>query len=524
MKCPAVGVEVTPGIISRGDKFADDTHPILKSMSEESIASFLSYMETFGQASNQWLNAQKTVLLPIGNHSNPLPKSVGGIKVVKEATSLGVPFSNNGGGAQPDWAKALDGIEQSLTKIASFGLSTSGRAAACNSYGTSTLHHLVQFCGPPPPKDAAILSQWISMVIDRGLPPSCLQVTRQRDVERGKPAGRQQREWRMGLPGLRTIHTYGAMVDGGFGCIPWDIHAKARTIMLARRFFHWLIGSPLDALAPRSIVHLRRRASRGHITDLSLEEQLLLTVRPPKPLWIDLANHVLWKTRLGVHPILSLLSEGPPLPMGPLSRIQDALSSMGPLAAATGLPILPLDIKAIARSTSLPWWIALASFFLNQSTPLPTQWLSCASCLLLSFIYSTNDKVRAIMLPATWSCMSPIKGCSGLPEYLGLNLMESTTSVRKITAWLLNSATFSSAAYRSEFTADARSHVPICAVVEAQRDLLIPLKSAIQRINKLGVLSQYVDTWQRMVVNGVRGAGGHDIALSALSMWSEATA
>jgi hypothetical protein len=102
--CPAVGIRATEeGELLRGDQFADDTHPFLPSLVPEVVGQFLAAMEIFGLASNQHLNCDKTKLLPVGDWSTiPPPSEVCGLKVVSQAVSLGVPFSNDPNGPVVD--------------------------------------------------------------------------------------------------------------------------------------------------------------------------------------------------------------------------------------------------------------------------------------------------------------------------------------------------------------------------------------------------------------------------------------
>jgi hypothetical protein len=73
-ECPAVGNRV--GELLRGDQFADDSHPFLKSLKPEVAGQFLSAMKVLGLASNQHLNCDKSKLLPVGDWSTdaPLPQ------------------------------------------------------------------------------------------------------------------------------------------------------------------------------------------------------------------------------------------------------------------------------------------------------------------------------------------------------------------------------------------------------------------------------------------------------------------
>ena len=242
--CPVVGVKVTTvGDVVRGDQYADDSHPVLRSLLPEDIRIFLDFMNVFGEATNQWLNLDKVRLLLVGvPPSSPPPPSVHGLPIVSSVTSLGIPFSNDPAGQAPDWEEALDGVEQCYTRLASFGLSVFGRARAAASYGMGTIYHLLEFCGPPPAPQATLLSQWANFLIDRGLPPTALSSSRRRHASYGRRPLSPPPP--LGLPGLHSDHLHGRPEEGGFGGIPWEQHLSARVFMWARRYLEWILGDP----------------------------------------------------------------------------------------------------------------------------------------------------------------------------------------------------------------------------------------------------------------------------------------
>eukprot|EP00887_Chlorella_sp_A99_P006178 scaffold3.g6178.t1 len=88
-------------------QYADDTEALLPSLAE--VPAFLAAMVTFGAASGQHLNPDKTVLLPIGAVPAGLPATAHGLRVVGAARALGVTFASAGPPAAA-WPRLLEGV------------------------------------------------------------------------------------------------------------------------------------------------------------------------------------------------------------------------------------------------------------------------------------------------------------------------------------------------------------------------------------------------------------------------------
>lgn len=379
--CPAVGIKVTPDCTLRGAQYADDATPILCSLDPADVGQFIEAMRVFGLAFNQHLNLGKTKLLPVGDWSaeNPLPSEVCGLKVIAEAKSLGITFSNAPEGPGVDWEEAVGRVKRAYSKIAKLHLSTFGRAMAGATYGTSQLLHLLEHSGPPPPTVATELAALHRRLVDLGRPPIL-------------PGAQTHPGDHM--PGMRSQMLVGRAVDGGFGALPWEEHTLARWLMQIRRYCAWEAGDPA-LLAPKSVWQLRRRqqqaAQGGAAFCPTVEEELLLAeVCPVRPLWIDLLSAILRRVCPYTHPVLTLLSAShanpdemmarrlpvqrfspslPPLPSGPLTQWTAALKAMGPpdcnnppvlsallagRAPLFGNPYLQFELEASRRTVAWP--------------------------------------------------------------------------------------------------------------------------------------------------------------------------
>jgi CRISPR-associated Cas5-like protein len=370
--CPAVGVEICPGVTIRGDQYADDTMVLLKSLSPPDIRLFLAAMHTFALASGQYIHPEKSSLLYVGAPPQPdapaIPASVEGIPIRPIASSLGITLANDPDSPTPDmdWPTRLSNVEKRFAKLAKGNLSTFGRAASGFGYGTcSIMYHAEYSCLPP---DAInTITGWARWFTDRGAAPS-----------------RRPR-----LPGIHTSRLIGAPKHGGLGHIPWRPHLLARWALLARRFIacegghHFLLISGKH----RRILSAVERDSTRHLT---LEERLLLQVRPVVPLWIPLAAALLRAAAPQTPPAFTLLSaargtpsdlacgrlptginvSSPALPEGPLRRMLLGLHALGrpsiqarelppagPWCAAIplwGNPILELELPAPSRQVTWP--------------------------------------------------------------------------------------------------------------------------------------------------------------------------
>jgi hypothetical protein len=95
-------------------------------------------LQVFADASGQHTNLDKSSLLPVGDQLPvPLPTEVLGMRVVQQATALGVRFAD--GVVQPDWDGHLQRVQGPLSKITRMGMSAFGRGMSLSAYGTSRM-------------------------------------------------------------------------------------------------------------------------------------------------------------------------------------------------------------------------------------------------------------------------------------------------------------------------------------------------------------------------------------------------
>ncbi|KAL4856066.1 Transposon TX1 uncharacterized protein [Chlorella vulgaris] len=204
LKARGIGIPVA-GQQLTALQYADDAQALLPSL--DAVPSFLAAMATFGAATGQRLNPAKTSLLPIGDVPAGLPAVVHGLRVVSQATSLGVTF---GAAADPAarWPALMDGVGCCFARIASLPrFSAFGRGFATAAYGVSKLLYHAEFTGHPPEQHMAELMRVTAKVVDRGQAPG--------DATRK-------------FAGLAGWALAGRPADGGFGALPWREHITSR--------------------------------------------------------------------------------------------------------------------------------------------------------------------------------------------------------------------------------------------------------------------------------------------------------
>lgn len=210
-------------------QFADDAEALLPSL--DALPSFLDAMATFGDATGQRLNVEKTKVLPIGAVPPGLPATAHGLQVVSEATSLGVTFGSapEPAAAATRWQRLLEGVEASYGRIASLRrFSVFGRGFASAAYGVSRLLYRAEFSGHPPAAVCAALQRATSGLVGRGLAPHA-----------------QHRKF----AGVAGDMLAGRPVEGGFGALPWLEHISARHAWWGLQLLLAPAGAPWLAIA-----------------------------------------------------------------------------------------------------------------------------------------------------------------------------------------------------------------------------------------------------------------------------------
>jgi exonuclease III len=219
-----IGVEFQDRLVT-ASQYADDAIPMLAS--PEHVPGFLEAMDTFGAATGQRLNRQKTQLLPIGHHNIPLPPTIAGLQVVSQAEALGLKFQAITGLVQVEWEGRLAQVHSKFAKISRLtkSLSIFGRGFATAAYGVSPLLYNAEFGGMPPPASLEALSKATSRVINYG---------------NGKK-----------FYGIKTGLLSSHPKEGGFGALPWFEHITARHAVWALRL--------LCGASTKPWVHVARR-------------------------------------------------------------------------------------------------------------------------------------------------------------------------------------------------------------------------------------------------------------------------
>ena len=217
LKSRGIGIPVAGGSLA-ALQYADDTEAFLPSFDQ--VPAFLDTMQTFGDATGQRLNLDKTELLPIGAVPEVLPAVVGGLKVVGEATALGLTFGSD---AAPTarWPELLEGVRNRYDRIASLSLSVFGRGFASAAYGVSTVLYHAEFAGPPPRAVLDELTSLTAMLVDGGKGPSSLSRAGQAGQPQGVQSGRR-------FAGLASWVLPGRPSEGGFGTLPFEQHIYSR--------------------------------------------------------------------------------------------------------------------------------------------------------------------------------------------------------------------------------------------------------------------------------------------------------
>ena len=477
--CEVVGIQATEGGKIRGDFFADDGHIFLRSLDPADVALFTSAMDTFALATNQHLNLSKTKLLPIGRVSPTPPASVRGLDVVSSVTSLGIVFSNDAN-TLPDneWSDLIDKAESKYQLISNLNLSVFGRSLASSTYGTSQLYHACEFSGPLPDAISKRHDTTIKQLVDLDLAPAKASSSK-----------------RSTMPGTHSQALVGAPIEGGFGVLPLEEHVKARWFMQFHRFILWTLGDPTASFAPKPLVGLRYRldqAKRMKVEyQLSVEEKLLLTIQPVKPLWIDLASALLSKVSY-LHPVETLLKACH-------CSVEDA--ALGKVNASIKLPPGPLRRWCITLATLGP-----------PSRPTTSTFHHLSTILRFDAASSPLDRINGHVALVADVRQLQWQG----PNCKPLRLLDDSATVKRVTRALIEPKLEWQRQRRLE---QIRRALPLAAPPDLQAES-VALYKRMQGLWKLRECpNRWKETAWRVQVNGVRAAGGHDIALPCPCGW-----
>eukprot|EP00775_Hariotina_reticulata_P015378 gene15378-biopygen16628 len=170
MQATGVGTQVASTHVTAA-QYADDIEPVFPDVAV--VPAFVSDMQTFGDASGQYLQLSKCSLLPVGvvpPATLQLPPQAG-LRLVQSATSLGVTFHSDGSIGMC-WHQRMQHVKQRMQRITCIpSLSAFGRAFAVNAYALSTLLYGAQYASSLHAEHAASLVQWSAAVVDANLGP-----------------------------------------------------------------------------------------------------------------------------------------------------------------------------------------------------------------------------------------------------------------------------------------------------------------------------------------------------------------
>ena len=129
-------------------QYADDTNSVV---TPTQVATFLEAMSKFAAATGQRLNLDKTHLLLVGAIPEQLPTRVEGLRVVSQATILGLTFHQGTHAPPADWDKLMDRLKSIHTKLLESRLPLFGKYRAWSTFGLSKLLYHAEFIPMPTP-------------------------------------------------------------------------------------------------------------------------------------------------------------------------------------------------------------------------------------------------------------------------------------------------------------------------------------------------------------------------------------
>ena len=213
-----VGISTSPSdpTLLTAVQFADDTEVVLEGPG--AVPHFLGCMDVYAKASGQMLNLDKVELLPVGEAVAHLhaptagaeahtERRVQGLKVVRTATALSLPFTGTQAAPVMEWGAQAEKVSARMQRIARIPLSVFGRATAVAAYGLHRVTWHMEHGGMPPETATREMERLAAQLMDRALGPG--------NAER-RATGIPQKL----LPGHPT--------GGGFGALPLREHLRAR--------------------------------------------------------------------------------------------------------------------------------------------------------------------------------------------------------------------------------------------------------------------------------------------------------
>ncbi len=501
----------TPGLTPRGlpagchcGQYADDTHIPLARLTPQCVGRLVAALGVFGRATGQTINYTKSKLLSLGSGA-PTEGRLAGIPIHTSVKVLGITISRPSP-AQPSPASAAQALAaeqqywhpllrkaiRAFQRLACMGMSTAGRGLVASAYGVSTLLYHAEFLGAPD-WVLAQLRRSAAAVVDRRQPPALPEEA----AAGARPAQGHRR--RYPLPGIPTTLLFGNPRQGAFGLLPYEENVTARQAVWGLRLLHHLLPAQAPAQQPAT-------------AEAALPDPALAPEQPPlsrAPAWLALATRWLRRAWPGQDPALALVAavvhaqrldgQAPaPLPPRPLDaavnlpavlrRLLRSMAAMGPFHAT--------DEEAAAAAEDIPGRAGLRAL-LSQS-----HWRSDEP-------WDADEDEAAATARA---CKVPILGT--LPTVrtltriqLGTGVWERRRAQGRFVTLAIDPATPAwfglpeGVPPADQAPTHPRTHPQLCRHVRTQLGALweVPLSNRVK------------DTYWRLTVLGVSGAGGHGI-------------
>lgn len=465
---PQLGV-VVDGQRYVSNHFADDTKVFLASLEAPLLQELLQHLQVFAAASNQHANAGKSSAVPVGTLPAAAPGDEAPIPVRTSARSLGVQVHKVPTQPLQLPARALRGAVREPppqpAQPPSEQWEARTRAVAAMSGMVAGLP--ISAMGRGMGVSAYALSTALYHAEHEGLPEQtadALHRTLSRAVDRPRR-----------LPGVHSRLLSGSPSAGGSGLLPVREHVTGRHIAQATALLHLLLPPPPQQQQPQQ---------------QEQQQQPQQQQAPPEPQWLPLARHVLQQVCPTLHPAQTLLLAAYAsaaqiqqgrlsgvsrqrllIPDGPLRRMGIALQRLGPLSFH---PLHPARPQA-----------------------QPQQWLQA----------QLDPATLAAAIPAlVWGNQLQ----QPLSEALGPGRL---VSVKAATSLQLHQQGIQQERERLH-----REYAQQAFQTAALPPDSIQLRTAsfcksFQQVWKLPVENRHKEVLWRLAVNGVAGAGGHDICL-----------
>ena len=465
---------VIDGLRYVSSHFADDTKVFLSSLEDPLVQELLQHLQVFAAASNQHAHAGKSSAVPVGTLQPEAPGNGHAIPVRTSARSLGVevrqvpteplqelPRNLRGGVRDPapqqrqpvsaQWESRARAVETMSGMVAGLPLSAMGRGLGVSGYALSKALYHAEHEGLPA-QTAEAIRRSLSKAVDRP----------------------------RRLPGVHSRLLPGSPSIGGFGLLPVQEHVVARQARNATHLLHFLC-TPQRQQQQQP----QQQQQQHHEPQPGLQHPHPAGFSPVLQ-WAPLASFILQRVCPGLHPAQTLLLaafataahiqqgrlSGVPtqrvlVPDGPLRRMCSALQHLGQLSFHPLHPASP-------EHASLQW-------LQRQQDP------ATVAAATAALVWDSQRQQP----PAT--ALGP---CRQL-------------SVKSVTAMQLRQVDVEREQRHREYARQAFQTAELHG--DSIRLRTTSFLHSFRKVWKLPVENKHKEILWRLAVNGVAGAGGHDI-------------